>query len=198
MNIVVTIDSLKKIAAEKKYLIYEDKLNIWGVRAIDMTPNKFNDLLVVFYKDTKGTWIINQYKLTTDPGSYWLLNPLNVEGTFIMLEGQYIDSHTIGLHKGYPALVQCGKLKGYRDKDKDNVLDLDPNAIKEIGLSGVNIHHAGEDSVQVDKWSAGCQVLAKMKDWIKFFMTVTTFKKVQSKFTYTLINERDLLKFQIV
>ena len=190
MKMPITIDQLKAIATKKNYLIYEDKLNIWGVRAADMTPNVFNDLIVAFYKKD-AVWVVNSFKATTDPGLYWLKNPMNVQGAFIMAEYQNIDSHTFGNHHDYPALVQCNKLKGYRDGDKDDQFDLDPAKLQDVGLSGVNIHHAGQDSKQVDKWSAGCQVIANLNDWNAFYKIVLGFKPIQSKFSYTLINEKD-------
>ena len=48
---------------------------------------------------------------TTDPGLYYLEHPMNVDGTAILIPGQYIGSHKTGLHKGDHALIQCGKLR---------------------------------------------------------------------------------------
>jgi hypothetical protein len=44
---------------------------------------------------------------TTDPGTFWLRNLMNPQGTAIVKQGQYIGSHGIGMHRGkYLALTQ--------------------------------------------------------------------------------------------
>ena len=57
-------------------------LNLIGVRSIDNTSNKFNDLMVVmwFYG---GEWNRLNFNITTDPGVYYRENPININGTAI-------------------------------------------------------------------------------------------------------------------
>ena len=53
------------------------------------------------------------------------------------------------------------------------------------GYFGINIHKAGLNSVNVDKWSAGCQVFKSAVDFDEFIRLC----KMQTwdTFTYTLI-----------
>jgi len=189
-----TIDALKK----KGYKIFEGlfQLNIVGIRSADMTPNVFNDRLLVFWKDVDLSSPFKEkvWKITTDPGLYWLKNPSNVKGTAILFPGQYEDVYAIDLHnKKYPALCQrLGDVKVYRDSNKDNRYDPDKT---EIGRFGINIHKAGSNSSQVDKWSAGCQVFQKEKDFNDFMNLCKKHRAIHgNKFTYTLLNEADLIR----
>ena len=193
---LITPENIKKIFQQKNYVLFENdvknyNVNIFGIRTADMIPNTFNDFVCLMWK-YQGNWITKIYTATTDPGTYYLEHPMNAGGTFILCPGQYRSSHQIGTHINYTALVQRGMLRGYRDNDKDNVFDLDPKTITEGNNYGVNIHHAGTWSTQVDNWSAGCQVLAHMVDWTEFLGIVEESKNIYgNSFTYTLINEDD-------
>lgn len=162
-------------------------LNIIGERC-QMHTNAFDDVLHVVYK-VSGLWQHEQFKCTTDPGFYYLQNPSRVKGTAILMPGQYKSSHTIGLHKGkYTALVQRAPVKVYRDPTRDNRHDIDATTVEE-GLFGINIHKAGTDSTRVDKWSAGCTVIANAAHYERFINLCDAQVAVNGwrEFTYTLI-----------
>jgi len=185
----ITIENIEKCFLKKGYVLYDSKLNIIGVRSNDMTPDKFNDFIVLLWQ-SEGAWSLKTFRATTDAGLYYLNNPMNVNGTAILVPSQYLDVYAKGLHKGYPALQQMKKMKYWRDNNKDNRYDINGKVFEQIG--GTNIHHAGADSQIVGKWSAGCQVIASMKDWGEFMNVVDSFVKKQDLFTYTLITEDEL------
>ena len=122
---------------------------------------------------------------------------MNKDGVAILVPGQYRSSHTIGLHQGkYEALRQKSPLKVYRDNNKDGVYDFLEENIKE-GIYGINIHRAtsseGGKSTQIDKWSAGCQVIAANADFDKLMEVVNKAATIWSNsFTYTLITSSDI------
>jgi hypothetical protein len=193
LNLASIMDAMMR----KKYVIYQEpfKLNIVGVRANNATPNSFDDSINVFYKDGNGIWQFKSNPATTDPGSHYLQNPMNSGGTAIVLPGQYINSHKIGLHRGeYTALVQQGTMKIVRDTNKDNRLDF--RAGKEInGTYGLNIHRATSNGTSkvVDRYSAGCQVFANSSDFANFISLCQQHSaKHGNNFTYTLLEETDL------
>ena len=177
----------------KGYVVYDKpyQLNIVGVRKDSTVPNKFDDLIYVFYKNDKGEWEGKYFTATTDPGTYYLKNPLSKLGTAILKQGQYVDSYAIGKHKGqYDALVQIKPITVIRDYDRNAILDFN-NGREEKGLFGVNIHKAGKDSKDVDTWSAGCQVFQKSDDFNTFMTLARKHRELNgNKFTYTLIDER--------
>ena len=174
-------------------------VNIVGVRngaTGDEITNKFDDCMTVSYKDDEGDWHFNCWKCTTDPGKYWAEHLLNKDGVAILKEGQYRGSHMIGLHQGkYEALRQKGAVKVYRDKNLDDEYDLIEEDVQN-GVFGINIHKAGSwksGSVQVDKWSAGCQVFSKEDDFYDFMNIMYKARdRWGNSFSYTLINSNDI------
>lgn len=174
-------------------------VNIIGVRNAatgNEITNKFDDCMTISYKDDAGNWHFNCWKCTTDPGKYWAEHLMNKDGVAILKEGQYRGSHKIGLHQGkYEALRQKGALKVYRDKNLDDEYDLIEEDVQN-GIFGINIHKAGSwksGSVQVDKWSAGCQVFSKEDDFYDFMNVMYKARdRWGNSFTYTLINSKDI------
>ena len=174
-------------------------VNIVGIRNSDThgeVTNKFDDTLTISYKDSDGKWIYNEYKATTDPGSHWEKNLLNKDGVAILKPGQYRGSHKIGLHQGkYEALRQQKPVKVYRDNNKDGKYDMIEENVHE-GIFGINIHKAGKfvnGSTQIDKWSAGCQVLSKESDFNEFMEICRKAREIWgNSFTYTLIESNDI------
>lgn len=183
--------------ARKSYAVCTKafELNIVGVRSTNAKPNNFDDIIHILYKREDGEWIINSFRATTDPGTYWLKIFVNPDGTAILKPGQYKNSHRIGVHRGkYQALVQQKPMTVIRDADKDEVLDFN-TAKEETGIFGINIHRASTSGVTkfVDKYSAGCQVLADVNDFNLLMQLAERHKKLYgNNFTYTLITEKDL------
>lgn len=188
-----TIRGLISLLKSKGYLVNEKpyQLNIVGVRNNSTEANKFDDLIYVFWKNDANNWEGKYFNITTDPGTYFLKNPLSKLGAAILKEGQYVDSYSIGKHRGkYDALTQQKPVTVIRDYDRNAILDFN-NGREETGLFGINIHKAGTDSSDVDKWSAGCQVFQKTADFDEFMRLANIHKdKNGNKFTYTLIDER--------
>lgn len=86
-------------------------------------------------------------------------------------------------------MVQVKPVTVYRDKDHDDQCDTDQG--ESTGLYGINIHRAGTNSTNVDKWSAGCQVFSKDSDFEQFLILCR--KQVSAGhgdiFSYTLLKE---------
>ena len=172
-------------------------VNIVGVRnssTYKKVTNQFDDYLTLSYQ-IEGEWKFYCWEVTTDPGSYWMEHPINKDGCAILVPGQYRGSHEIGLHQGkYEALKQKKSVKVYGDDNKDDVYDTDEDTIKE-GIYGINIHRSNpyDESYYVNKWSAGCQVFKKVKDF-NMLMDICYKAKDQwgNSFTYTLIESKDI------
>lgn len=195
-------DKLKNILESKEYKFFNDDnnktydVNIIGIRNSTTgkkVTNLFDDLLTITFKDEKLNWITKEYKITTDPGKYFMQKKLgNKYGTAKLKEGQYRGSHQIGLHNGkYEALIQTGsKLTVWRDSNLNDIYD---ETKTDTGFFGINIHCAGTDSKTVDNYSAGCQVFKRKADFLEFMSICKKSKAIHgNKFTYTLINSDDL------
>jgi len=190
-----TLTQIQNAMRIKGYKLFDSgdyNLNIIGIRQVsDKVDNLFDDTMFLAYK-VDGRFCTIQFPMTTQPGAYYMKNPMNKLGAAILVPGQYSGVYEIGLHQGkYEALVQRGTLKVYRDSDRDMQYDYQ-NIADSIG-DGINIHKAGRASTKIDNWSAGCQVLAYSAD---FDIMMALVKRSQTlygkKFTYTLLLSTDI------
>ena len=189
------LTKLRGILRSKRYELYTRpyELNIIGIRSESIIPNRFDDEIHVFYRVAPLKWNYHIYKATTDPGTFWLLNPMQAQGTAILAQGQYKDAYKIGLHHGmYKALVEAKPIKVIRDYDRKAVLDFN-NGTTSKGMFGINIHRASliGTTKQVDKYSAGCQVFANSTEFNEFMGLCDKHSSLYgNSFTYTLIDFR--------
>ena len=200
-----TREQIETAVKAKGYKWFEDPkdkgfdVNIVGVRNSSTdgaVTNKFDDHITVSYK-VNGEWQFRCYEATTDPGKHWVENIMNKHGVAILKPGQYRGSHKIRKHQGrYDALGQQKPVKVYRDNNKDGKYDLSEENVHE-GIYGINIHratkYAGKKSTQIDRWSAGCQVIASNDDWTEFMKIMRKARAIWgNSFTYTLIESKDI------
>ena len=175
------------------------ELNIVGIRSDSTLPSRFDDEIHVFFKNGSGKWIHYIFPVTTDPGTYWLQNPMSPQGTAILKQGQYKAAYQIGLHRGkYYALVQSKPVTVLRDYDRNAILDF-WNGKPETGMFGINIHRASVNGTtkSVDSYSAGCQVFANINDFNLFMQLCEKHKQLYgNSFTYTLIDKRAIAREQ--
>ena len=195
--------TVKKAMETKGHQIFDgmngsNGINIIGIRHGDAKSNFFNDSLIVMWKDQHTQeWNFRHFKGTTDPGLHYRKNKMNAKGTAILKEGQYPDAYKIGLHRGYQALEQCGNLTVIRDDNGDGVLNFNAPLVETGKHFKINIHRSNKhtESTQVDKWSAGCQVFAKRKEWDEFMAICNTAQaRNHERFTYTLLHINDIME----
>lgn len=171
-------------------------LNIVGIRSDGTVPNRFDDHLLVFFYDENRKLTGQSFPATTDPGTYWLHNPLVPAGTAILAEGQYENAYGIALHnRKYPALCQINRpVTVLRDYDRNSVLNF-KSARRETGFFGINIHRANRTgtSYTVDRHSAGCQVFQSANHFALFMRLCERHRnRYGNRFTYTLIDQRHI------
>ena len=191
----MVLGKLRAILRHKKFKLYTRpyELNIVGLRGNSTIPNRFDDEIHVFYKVSALKWNYHVYKATTDPGTFWLENPMQEQGTAILSEGQYVNAYSLGLHRGeYKALVEQKPLTIIRDYDRNAKLDFF-NGTKTTGQYGINIHRANRTGTTrtVDKYSAGCQVFENAEAFQQFLLLCDHHNHLYGNhFTYTLIDFR--------
>lgn len=194
--------AIHKAMKDKGYVIFDNAkgfdLNIVGIRSVETKANAFDDWLTVSYKDAAhGDWAFYAFACTTDPGLSHLQNLSHPDGTAVLKEGQYRSSHMIRKHQGqYDAICQKPgyTLQTYRDRNMDGTIDRDSDRIFN-NATGINIHRASRTrrSTQVDRWSAGCTVIADPTDFDVVMTLARRAKEIYGNgFTYTLLNEADL------
>jgi len=191
----MVLQKLRAILKHNGFKLYTRpyELNIVGLRSASTVPNRFDDEIHVFYKVSPIKWNYHVYKATTDPGTFWLRNPMQPQGTAILVQGQYEHAYEMGLHRGqYTALVQRKSVTVIRDYDRDAMLDF-YNGKKTKGLYGINVHRANKTGTTktVDKNSAGCQVFENATAFQQFMLLCERHRRMYgNKFTYTLIDFR--------
>ena len=201
-----TREQIETTVKEKGYKWFEDNsnkgydVNIVGVRNSETNgrvTNAFDDCMTISYK-VEGEWKFHCFPCTTDPGTHWVENILNDRGVAILKPGQYRGSHKLRLHQGkYLALGQKKPMKLYRDANLDGKYDLIEESVREE-LVGINIHRAtsraGGKSSRIDKWSAGCQVIADNDDWHEFLDICQAAREIHgNSFSYTLLESKDIV-----
>lgn len=191
----MTISDLFKVYQRKGYVIFEDDSKPYNLNygAIRDMGGQWNDEFFMFWK-YKGKWSLISWMGTTDPGAYYLKNPLSVTGTAILSEGQHRGLFKSGMHKGqYSALVQAKPVKVYRDADKDEIPEIDKQ-ISETGMFGINSHraHSEAEIKVIGKYSAGCQVTLNPDEYeIMLRLAEKAFDCWGDTLTYTLLNKTD-------
>lgn len=199
-----TKEQIEKSVKSKNYVWFEDSsnktydVNIVGVRnnsteVYKKVTNVFDDCITITYKDEKGVWQFYCWMATVDPGKKSVMEFSNNKGVARLVPGQYRGVWSIDKHQGkYDALCQRnGNVSVWRDSNRDLIFE---ELVKEVGVFGINIHKAGQDSTWVDSWSAGCTVFKRVKDFDVFMSICKKAAKIHgNKFTYTLIESTDII-----
>jgi len=166
-------------------------LNIIALRSPSTDANSFDDRIYCIHKED-GRWIEYSFTCTTDPGQYHLDKPSRVQGTAILVHPQQCRGvYKLDLHRGkYLALCQRnGKVKVWRDNNKDTVLDMDGTEYE--GYFGINIHRAAANrkTDKVERYSAGCTVFKDPYDFDQFIDLCQSQRRVNGwdTFTYTIL-----------
>jgi hypothetical protein len=130
-----------------------------GLNADDMaTPNddridSWNDVRSIIGNDGR---VYLCATATTEPGWYYRQNRMNPQGAAQVAFGQYLDCWEIGDHRGQDALIQCGRIKVFRDNNEDGSRSGDP---VDVGADfGINQHTTTNAPDTVSRHSAGCLV----------------------------------------
>ena len=195
--ITPTYKQLRDLCRKKGYRWFDNPfdLNFIGIRNSSTKSNDFDDTIAIAYVDSDYRPRVFVAPFTCDPGTDYLLTPMNPKGAAIIPEGQYLGLWMLGKHKGYTALTQRKPILVKRDNDKDTAIGGVLSSVLEI--AGLDFHRALEFDIvaTVGKFSAGCQVVQVPED----FNYIISLVKLQVKFvksaivSYTLIKEFDLM-----
>lgn len=190
------LTNLLTVMRQHGYVVFSRpyELNLVGLRNANPTSGVFDDDLFVFYKDDSSNWHLEVLPITTDPGTFWLENPMRPEGTAMIAQGQYINAYKLGKHRGkFDALVQVKPIDFWRLK-----LNADKSRYTIVGRAkgqiGANIHRGSIGAgpgTQIGKDSAGCQVIAKRTDdTLLLGLAKKHLLRYPGGITYTLIDFR--------
>ena len=153
------LSKTRNILKSKGYRLYDDpyRLNVVAYRSKQIRSNRFDDEMHVFYRDDQKQWVYHIFPATTDPGQYWLDNPMHPQGTAFLKKGQYPDAYAIGYHRGqYQALVQAKPVTVIRDYDRKGLFHWFESGGEDTGNFGINVHRASGTGTTktIDHYSA--------------------------------------------
>jgi lysozyme family protein len=134
------------------------------------TFNAWNDTRMVIEIKNGIPEIIQAWEATTEPGRYYTMNPMNINGAARIAFGQY-TAWIVGVHlNNHEALVQAGPVTVCRDLNKDGMRIGDR---QETGSGfGINQHWGGDSPKDdIGRWSAGCLV-GRTRDGHREFMSI--------------------------
>lgn len=189
-DVKAKVEKLRLHYKAKNYTFFENgdyNLNIYALRSEgSKVSNRFVDTIGVCYKED-GKWTVKEWTCTTRAGLFYMLNPMNKNGTAIVTEGQHKGVFGLGKHHGkYECPVQIKQIEVWRDNNKDDIYDPDKKKVYK-GFFGIHIHKAGWFSKLIGKWSAGCIVFQKEDDFNEFMEIYHKAGKIWGyKFTFTL------------
>jgi hypothetical protein len=145
-------------------IIYFEGLNTDLVTKNNDALDEWNDVRAVITSDGQ---VLMACSATCEPGRFYTDNPLNSNGAARLALGEHKDAWCFGYHHDQWALVQCGNVKIYRDKNQDGFRTGD--AVFVGSSYGINQHTTKNPTTLIGKWSAGCCV-GKFPETHKEFM----------------------------
>jgi hypothetical protein len=159
-------------------------------------PNRFNDTLVLLWRDEADEARVLEFAGHTDTGAH----------VFQMASSLWPDrryDYRCGWHNDFNAIeiVETGyrvrddaNSNGHWDSDRNGWLP--PSGDKDFDRAGSehNIHIASVDgpleTAEVDNWSAGCQTIPGMASWTRFIENAWT--QLDDPVDYFLVDARDI------
>lgn len=200
-NSNVIIEKIIRFVKSKGYKVYEDigVLNIVAMRSKDngVVTNKFDDQVIVFFRNKNNNWDIVEYQMTTTPGFKPRTTTLPNKVAILAL-GQYIDQYKIGYHQGKKEhkCLKYAKSIIHRNDDDRN---YNYKSLKSEGSFGINIHRSSSvgSSESVNNWSEGCQVFKNVNQFKQFLSLCERQISLSKKdtFTYTLCRKSEYDSF---
>ncbi len=177
----------------KIFTTQDHDLNLIGVRSPNRVAGAFDDMFHCVYLED-GKWIQESYKCTTDPSAEQHMSPTNSKGVAILKAGQYRGCWKLDLHRGkYLALCQRGsEVTVFRDKNFDNISDLNENSSLDTGYFGINGHRAHKTLLvnSTKFYSSGCQVVRHPADFARLIALCEIQRaKIGNTFSYTLLED---------
>ncbi len=189
-----TIEEIHKVMKANGMTVFKTPFDVTlgGIRTKDNASNTFNDWHFMSFFTKYGGIQSIVIEGTTDAGLYYRENPMQIDGTAIIQHGaQHRGSFTYmekGGHRGQEAFRQTGKMKYWRDANRDKYLDFDGE--EDFAIFNTNGHDMGTLGKNVNKWSAGCWGSTNENmDLLYSMAKVQMAHGLGNKFSYALLHE---------
>lgn len=175
LSIVRRYELLKELYHRHGYVFFDKgdyNINLFAVRNLtsENQEDVFDDAIGIAYL-VKGKPQVFVEEGTTTPGLSFLRSPLYPGGAAAVVEGQYRRLWRAGTFRNTPALIQVGRVRLFRDNNKDSKYDFDYSSIQEYGPeAGIFFHQhfqLREVADRVQNSSAGC-IVPRKKSFCNF------------------------------
>jgi hypothetical protein len=161
-------------------------------------PDRFNDTLVLLWVDLDGTRHVREFPVTTDvgaadfgPDSSSFLRP---NRRYRYLNDWHRTYNALHIDESDYRVRDDTNNNGHWDSDRNGWLPPSSGLDHDRTGGGHNIHMGSVDaplgSAVVDGWSAGCQVIPGMANWVEFVTSAWT--GLGDPVDYFLIDVRDI------
>ncbi len=162
------------------------------------TPNRFNDTLVLLWKEADGTRRVKEFAAHTDTGpvdfGWHASSSLRPNRRYHYINGWHKDYNALRIDEWEYMVRDDTNKNGHWDSDRNGWLPpLGADDHDRTG-SAHNIHMASVSAplfdAAVNNWSAGCQVIPGIASWTEFITTAWTDSG--DPVDYFLIDVRDI------
>ncbi len=173
-----------------------DSYNVLWIEDVgrDWVPVKgmldaWDDMVLIWQAEHNGRVRLVEefYQCTTEPGTRFTFNPLNVKGAARISFGQY-KAWQRGLHgsgsTAHQGFRQEGRIRVHRDLNEDG---LRLNDATEDGIFYCNWHGTTNSPGNVGGWSAGCSVFRYMSELRRFMSILESDRRYRLNKAYMFI-----------
>ena len=161
-------------------------------------PNLFNDTLVLLWIDSSSHKHVREFPVNTDTGAQNFgvdsSSSLRANRRYHYVNGWHNTYNALHIDETDYRVRDDTNHNGHWDSDRNGWLPPTTDLDHDRTGSGHNIHMGSVDAplghALVDTWSAGCQVLPGMANWVEFITHAWT--ALGDKVNYFLIDPRDI------
>ena len=160
-------------------------------------PDRFNDTLVLLWNDEAGPHVL-EFPVNTDTGAHDFgadsSSSLRPNRRYHYVNGWHRVYNALHIDEAGYFVMDDTNHNGHWDSDRNGWLPPDGAPDHERTGAGHNIHMGSVDAplgtAAVDGWSAGCQVIPGMANWIQFITHAWT--QEGDAVDYFLVDVRDI------
>lgn len=161
-------------------------------------PNRFNNTIVLLWRDLNGDKNVREFPVTTNTGAYdfgWHnSSSLRANRRYRYINGWHRSYNALRINESSYLVWDDANNNGFWDSDRNGWLPPHSPQDHQRTGSAHNIHmgsvNAPLGGAAVHNWSAGCQVIPGIANWIEFITHAWT--NMNDPVDYFLIDVRDI------
>jgi hypothetical protein len=161
-------------------------------------PDRFNDTLVLLWIGSDGTHHVREFPANTDTGAHDFgidsSSSLRANRRYHYQDGWHDTYNALEIAESGYLVMDDSNYNGHWDSDRNGWLPPTGTVDHERTGSAHNIHVGSVDAplgdAAIGSWSAGCQVVPGMANWLEFINRAWT--QLGDAVDYFLVDVRDI------